>query len=208
MLGAAFGLLFLLPFFSVVAVLIRRDSPGPVLYRRRVLARQDYRGGEPETFDALKLRTMRADADALLKNSPELRREYEKEFKLRDDPRITRVGATLRRLSLDEMPQLWNVLVGQMSLVGPRMISPPELAMYGDEAARLLSVRPGITGVWQLSDRGVQLLPSAAAQGRQPGYNERVAMDIWYIENLSLGLYLRILLRTVAGVGRSSKGER
>lgn len=189
-LGAVFGLLLLAPVFLALALLVRRDSPGPIFHRRRVLARQNYGGGIPEGFDAFKFRTMVADADARLERDGALRQAFEKDYKLRDDPRVTRFGATLRTTSLDELPQLWNVLRGQMSLVGPRMISPPELAMYGENAAALLSVRPGITGLWQVSGR------------QHISYRERVQLDMWYIENRSLRLDLEILLRTVESVLR------
>lgn len=182
-----FGLLILFPLLAVLAVLVRRDSPGPTFHRRRVLrGNQAYvEGVAPKTFDAFKFRTMITDADDYLRRNPHLLREFQKDFKLRDDPRITPLGHRLRTTSLDELPQLLNVLRGQMSLVGPRMISPPELANYGEHAARLLSVKPGLTGLWQVSGR--QFI----------SYPERVRLDMWYIENRSLWLDLSILLRTV-----------
>lgn len=189
--GAFFGLLFLAPVFAVVAVLVRMDSRGPVFHRRRVLARQEYEGDAEEladTFDAFKFRTMVSNADDLLRTNPTLWQEYQKDFKLREDPRVTPLGSTLRRLSLDELPQLVNILRGEMSLVGPRMISPPELAMYGGEAGKLLSVKPGLTGLWQVSGR------------TNVSYQERVRLDMWYIENRSLRLDLEILWRTVGCV--------
>jgi lipopolysaccharide/colanic/teichoic acid biosynthesis glycosyltransferase len=115
---------------------------------------------------AYKFRTMVPDADAILQNDRELRQEYEKEFKLRRDPRVTRLGATLRSYSLDEFPQLLNVLYGDMTLVGPRMISPPELSRYGSRGAKLLSVKPGLTGLWQVSGR------------HRVSYEERVLLDM------------------------------
>jgi lipopolysaccharide/colanic/teichoic acid biosynthesis glycosyltransferase len=185
LLGSFFGLLLLFPLFAVLALLIRRDSPGPVTHRRRVLGKQDYQGGDPETFDAFKFRTMIVDADEYLRRNPHLMNAFQKDFKLRDDPRVTRLGNKLRTTSLDELPQLINVLRGQMSLVGPRMISPPELEMYGEHAAKLLSVKPGMTGLWQVSGR------------QHISYQERVRLDMWYIENRSLLLDLQILLRTI-----------
>lgn len=184
--GALLGLLILFPVFAVLALLVRLSSPGPILHRRRVLAQQHYQGGTPESFDAFKFRTMIVNADAYLQSRPELLHEFQKDFKLREDPRVTKIGHTLRRASLDELPQLFNVLRGQMTLVGPRMISPPELGMYGSDAAKLLSVKPGITGLWQVSGR------------QNVSYNERVKLDMYYIDHRSLLLDLLILLRTVA----------
>ena len=187
--GSLAGLLFLFPVFLTIAILIRLDSRGSILHRRRVLALQKHRADrEPETFDAFKFRTMVEGADTVLRTDPNLLAEYQKEYKLVNDPRVTRLGAKLRPLSLDELPQLINVLRGQMSLVGPRMITPPELAMYGPNKARLLSVKPGLTGLWQVSGR--TNIP----------YSERVRLDMFYIENRSVLLDLQILWRTVGCV--------
>jgi lipopolysaccharide/colanic/teichoic acid biosynthesis glycosyltransferase len=142
-------------------------------------------GGE---FDAFKVRTMLVDADRILASDPELRQQYAANNKLTDDPRITRVGRWLRPLSIDELPQLINVLRGEMSLVGPRMISPGELKDWGDTIPLLLSVRPGITGTWQVSGR--QVLTKA----------DRVRMDGEYVLNLSLRNDASILLRTIPAV--------
>jgi lipopolysaccharide/colanic/teichoic acid biosynthesis glycosyltransferase len=183
------GLLLLFPFLVVLALMVRRDSPGPIFHRRRVLEKQAYREGvAPRTFDAFKFRTMISDADEYLRRHPHLLREFQRDYKLRNDPRITPLGHKLRTTSLDELPQLLNVLRGQMTLVGPRIISPPELAHYGEHADRLLSVKPGLTGLWQVS-------------GRQcVSYAERVRLDMWYIENRSFWLDINILFRTVVCV--------
>jgi lipopolysaccharide/colanic/teichoic acid biosynthesis glycosyltransferase len=138
-------------------------------------------GGE---FDAFKLRTMRIDADTILRHDPQLRAEYEQNFKLRDDPRVTRVGGVLRRYSLDELPQLFNVLMGTMSLVGPRMITAPELTKYGDRKEILMRVKPGLTGYWQVNGR------------QEISYAERIRMDTYYVENWSFWLDVKILLLT------------
>jgi lipopolysaccharide/colanic/teichoic acid biosynthesis glycosyltransferase len=192
--GALVGLIVLSPLFLVLAILVRFDSAGPALHRRRVLTRQPYRPDTLESFDAFKFRTMIADADEFLQANPHLLREYQKEYKLIEDPRVTRLGGHLRRNSLDELPQLFNILIGQMSLVGPRMITAPELVNYENEgphtAARLLSVRPGLTGLWQVSGR------------TNIYYKERVRLDMEYIENRSLLLDLQILIRTVGCVFR------
>ncbi|MBB6052779.1 sugar transferase [Armatimonas rosea] len=186
--GSLFGLVLLFPLFSVLAILVRLSSAGPILHRRRVLSHQQYEGGTPQSFDAFKFRTMITNADAFLAQHPELMAEFQKDFKLRDDPRVTKVGHKLRRSSLDELPQLFNVLRGQMTLVGPRMISPPELEMYGEYAAKLLSVKPGLTGLWQVSGR------------QNVSYAERVKLDMYYIDNRTLGMDIEILLRTVVSV--------
>ena len=180
--GAALGLVLLSPIFLVIAVLIKLDSPGPVLHRRRVLGRSGVR------FDAYKFRTMVVDADAVLAANLELRAAFEKGYKLAEDPRVTRVGRFLRRTSLDELPQLINVLRGEMSLVGPRMIAPDEASRYGKWQLNLLTVKPGITGPWQV--RGRSDIP----------YEERVRLSTQYIRNYSIWLDLEILLQTFPAV--------
>lgn len=185
--ASLFGLLVLFPVLLLLALLVRRDSPGPIFHRRRVLrGNQPYvEGVTPKTFDAFKFRTMISDADEYLRRNPHLLKEFQRDYKLREDPRITPLGNKLRTASLDELPQLLNVLRGQMSLVGPRIISPPELSNYGEHASRLLAVKPGLTGLWQVSGR--QFI----------SYPERVRLDMWYIENRSFWLDVSILLRTV-----------
>ena len=128
---------------------------------------------------------MRPDADEYLAKHPELMRKYQQNMKLERDPRITRVGRFLRKTSLDELPQLFNVLVGQMSLVGPRIIHPSELPRYGEWAYKRLHVRPGITGLWQISGR------------QHISYDERVLFDMRYIDSRSCITDLAILLKTL-----------
>jgi lipopolysaccharide/colanic/teichoic acid biosynthesis glycosyltransferase len=177
LLGSSVLLCLLSPVLLTVALLVWMSDGAPVFYRRRVVGAQ----GE---FDAYKFRTMLRNADAILAADPELRDAFTKDFKLKSDPRVTRVGAWLRKYSLDELPQLANVFKGQMSLVGPRMITAPELAKYGEYQELLLSVKPGLTGYWQI-------------QGRQDvPYDERVRMDVQYITQWSLGLDFVILLKT------------
>jgi lipopolysaccharide/colanic/teichoic acid biosynthesis glycosyltransferase len=173
---AGASLLVLLPFLPIVALLIKADSPGPVFYRRRVL------GLGKTPFDAFKFRTMVTNGDAVLAAHPELRAQLDREGKLKDDPRITRIGHWLRRLSIDELPQLFNVLQGEMSMVGPRMISPAELSHFGVYGDELLSVRPGITGLWQISGRAD--LP----------YEQRVLLNIRYIRTRTLWMDIKILI--------------
>lgn len=183
-LGALIALLIFSPLFIALAVLIKRDSPGPIFHRRRVVGR----GGQ--TFDAFKFRTMRIDGDALLAQYPELQAELQHNHKLKDDPRVTHMGSRLRRTSLDELPQLLNVLLGQMSLVGPRMITLDEMDKYGKWRWNLLTVKPGITGLWQISGRS------------DVTYEERVRLDMYYIRNYTLWLDLLILWRTAPAVLR------
>ena len=173
------GLIALSPLIALIAILIKLDSPGPIFYRRRVM------GLNGRQFDALKFRTMRSDGDAILASNPILLDMLATTHKIKDDPRITRIGLHLRRYSLDELPQLVNVLIGDMSLVGPRIISPPELIRYGQWAMNLLTVRPGLTGLWQVSGRS------------DVSYEERVRLDMFYIRNYSIWLDLQLIMQTV-----------
>ncbi len=165
-----------LPLFALLAILIKLDSPGPVIHRRRVV------GVGGREFDAFKFRTMYVNGDEILAGLPDLQAQLASEHKLKDDPRITRVGRFLRKVSLDELPQLGNVLLGQMSLVGPRMVHPSEVAKYGRMKDNLFTVKPGLTGMWQVSGRS------------DLSYEERVRLDMLYIRNYSLWLDLHILL--------------
>jgi lipopolysaccharide/colanic/teichoic acid biosynthesis glycosyltransferase len=176
-LGAGILIIFLSPVFVLVGVLVALESGWPVIYRRRVV-------GMCGEFDAFKFRTMRPDADALLASDPVLRAEFDQNFKLKKDPRLTRLGAFLRKSSLDELPQLFNVMMGQMSLVGPRMVTSAELDKYGEYKGLRLTVKPGITGYWQVNGR------------QEVCYDERVRMDMYYIEHWSLLMDLRILIKT------------
>ncbi len=178
--GALVALILLSPLLALVALLVRLDSPGPIIYRRRVV------GVGNQTFDAFKFRTMQVDGDKLL--TPEQRKELSETGKLQHDPRITRIGRFLRRTSIDELPQLVNVLLGQMSLVGPRMITTDELRHFGRWRHNLVTVRPGLTGLWQISGRS------------NLGYEERVRLDMHYIRNYSIWLDLYIIYRTIAVV--------
>ncbi len=176
---ASIALLLQVPMLLIVALIVKLDSPGPVFHRRHVIGR----GGRE--FDALKFRTMYVNGDELLAQHPELTAELAANQKLKHDPRITRSGHWLRKLSIDEMPQLINVLLGQMSLVGPRMITPAEVAKYGKWRLNLLTVKPGITGQWQISGRS------------DVSYAERVRLDMYYIRNYTLWSDLQIMWRTI-----------
>lgn len=175
---ALLGLLLLAPLFLVIALRIKLHDGGPVLHYREIVGR----GGKH--FFALKFRTMICDADDYLLRHPDLLELYQKNMKLARDPRVTAVGHFLRKSSLDELPQLVNVLLGQMSLVGPRIIHPSELPRYGVYAHKRLSVRPGITGLWQVCGR------------QHVSYDERIVLDMQYIDQRSLWLDLCILLKT------------
>ena len=198
------ALLCIWPLFLYIAIRVKRDSKGPVFHKRVVVAsglpwlRNGAAGrgrstdarllADPPTFNALKFRSMIADADEYLESRPELKREFERHYKLSEDPRITPFGRWMRECSLDEVPQLINVLLGQMSIVGPRVISPPELSRYKGYESRLLSVKSGLTGLWQVS-------------GRQTvSYDERVRLDMHYIDNQSLLLDISIIFRTFGTV--------
>ena len=181
-LGAGALLLALAPLFAVLAVLVRRDG-GPAFYAHKRVGR----GGAE--FGCLKFRSMVIDSDRrlaeLLANDANARAEWQATRKLKNDPRVTRVGRFLRATSLDELPQLINVLKGEMSLVGPRPVLASELAMYyGAAADHYTAVRPGITGLWQISGRS------------NTSYDERVALDVAYATQPSLKEDIRILLRT------------
>ncbi len=175
--GAGILIIVFIPLLVLISVFVLIDDGLPIIYRRRVV-------GQDGEFAAFKFRTMRRDADALLDRNPALKAQFERNFKLKDDPRLTRLGLYLRRFSVDELPQLFNVLKGQMSLVGPRMITTAETDKYGSNKELLLSVRPGLTGYWQVN-------------GRQAvDYEERVRMDLYYISNWSLAMDLKILFKT------------
>lgn len=181
-LGAFSLLILLAPVFLLVALAIRKTSPGPIFFRQKRL------GQYGETFDCLKFRTMVVDADKILENDENLRRQFENDFKIKNDPRVTSIGDVLRRTSLDELPQLFNVLRGDISLIGPRPIVPPELDKYGIYANALLMVKPGLSGMWQVSGRS------------DTTYRERVEMDMNYIDHRSVMLDLALMARTVGVV--------
>jgi exopolysaccharide biosynthesis polyprenyl glycosylphosphotransferase len=182
-------IVLLAPLFGLIALAIRVESRGPIIFRQR----RPGLGGK--RFSMLKFRTMRPDAEALLHNDPALLEKFlANDCKLspEEDPRISRTGALLRRTSLDELPQLFNVLRGDMSLIGPRPVVGPELDHYGDWVSTVLGVRPGMTGYWQVAGRSKIMYP------------ERARLDIYYVTRWSLGLDLKILFMTVPAVFRRS----
>lgn len=183
------ALILLLPLFLLVAFMIHHADGGSVIYRRRcVSAKGDY--------DMLKFRTMVMDAHDLEKYlTPEQIEEYRANIKLEGDPRITKIGNFLRRTSIDELPQLINVLRGEMSFVGPRPVVAEELEYFGENKELLLSAKPGITGYWQVNGRS----NCSYLTG------ERQELEIWYVRHRSLWLDLTILVKTIPAV-LSSKG--
>ncbi|MHB1022603.1 MAG: sugar transferase [Acidobacteriaceae bacterium] len=180
---------FLVPICVAVALLILATSPGPIFFSHRRLCRN---GG---FFSMWKFRTMCTNSaevlERYLSTHPEARREWLASHKLRQDPRVTRLGMFLRRYSLDELPQIWNVLTGKMSLVGPRPIVAAEVEKYGENFLCYASVKPGITGLWQVSGRS------------RLTYDERVALDCSYAREWSLWLDIKILCKTFASVVNS-----
>jgi exopolysaccharide biosynthesis polyprenyl glycosylphosphotransferase len=183
---AAFGLLVLAPFFAAVAVAIRLDSAGPVFFRQGRVGRDGRR------FEIAKFRTMVDGAEALQAHLDHGNEAAGVLFKLRRDPRVTRVGRFLRRWSIDELPQLWNVLRGEMSLVGPRPPLPSEVAQYEHHVSRRLLVKPGITGLWQVSGRS------------DLHWDEAVRLDLYYVDHWSPIMDLVIILRTFSAVVRGA----
>jgi len=177
---SALVLFALSPLFLALAIVVKRSSPG------RVLFRQTRVGKDMKPFQCLKFRTMVDDAELILLENPQLRDAMAVTWKIPDDPRVTRAGRILRRTSLDELPQLWNVLRGDMSLIGPRPYLPKELkGEFGWHARRITSVRPGITGLWQVSGRS------------HLGPHQRIALDEKYVAGAGARTDARILARTV-----------
>jgi lipopolysaccharide/colanic/teichoic acid biosynthesis glycosyltransferase len=170
------------PVFLILAIAVKLDSPGPIIHRRRVLGR------DGRIFDALKFRTMFVNGDEILACHPKLRAELDKNYKLKCDPRVTRVGKLMRKFSLDELPQLFNVVAQEMSLIGPRIITPDEVVKYGRWGRTLVTVMPGLTGLWQVSGRS------------DTSYDERVKLDMDYINSWSVWLDIKILFKTIPAV--------
>jgi undecaprenyl-phosphate galactose phosphotransferase len=184
-LVAAALLVILAPLFLVLGWIIRADG-GPALFGHLRI------GANGQRFRCLKFRTMVPDADAVLQRilatDPRARAEWHRTHKLRDDPRVTRIGLFLRQTSLDELPQLLNVLRGEMSLVGPRPIVDAEICRYGHDIVYYYEAKPGITGLWQVSGRS------------NTSYDDRVKLDVWYVRNWTLWHDIAILLKTIPAV--------
>jgi Undecaprenyl-phosphate galactose phosphotransferase WbaP len=173
----------ILPLVGMIAAIIKLTSAGPIFYSQERLGRNGRK------FRAWKFRSMVSNADQVLKvylaKHPELREEWERDYKLKNDPRITRIGRFIRKTSLDELPQIWNVICGDMSLVGPRPIVQAEIAKYKETYRQYTRVTPGISGLWQVSGRN------------NTTYDERLAYDRYYVENWSPWMDLYILSRTI-----------
>jgi lipopolysaccharide/colanic/teichoic acid biosynthesis glycosyltransferase len=185
---AVVGLVVTAPILLVCAIAIRLESHGPVVFRQTRIGEF----GKP--YKVLKLRTMYEDAE---ERRAELEDRNERDgplFKVADDPRVTKVGRVLRKLSIDEIPQFWNVLRGEMSIVGPRPALPSEVALWDDDVHERLRVLPGVTGMWQVSARD------------EGTFEEYKRLDMYYVDNWSLAHDLRILLQTV-GVVLRGRGE-
>ena len=186
-LGALIGLILLSPIFLIVAIAIKLDSKGPIIFGH---TRKGLGGKDIKVY---KFRTMYENSKEIFDNfTEEQKQEVYKNFKLDNDTRITKIGNFLRRSSIDELPQLINILNGSMSIVGPRPIVEKEIALYGEYAPKLFSVVPGLTGYWQANGRS------------DTTYQERIKMDMYYIDNRSLGLDLKIIFKTFSSV---IKGE-
>ena len=180
-----FALIFLIicfPFFAIIALLVKFSSRGPIFYL------QERIGKNKKLFKCIKFRTMHAEADDMFENlirkNEKLKKEFEENHKLKNDPRITSIGKFLRKTSLDEIPQFLNVLKMEMSIVGPRPVVEKELEKYGEFKSEVLSIKPGITGLWQVSGRN------------NLTYKRRVFLDYYYVKNLSFLIDLRIIIRT------------
>ena len=177
------GLIVLSPLFLIIAIIIKLDSKGPVFFRHKRI------GKNGKMIGVYKFRSMVINAEELIKKfTPEQKAEYEKNFKLDNDPRITKIGKILRKTSLDELPQLINILIGNMSIVGPRPIVTGEIDKYGDQKDKFLSMTPGLTGYWQASGRS------------DVEYDERIKMELYYIDHCSLWLDIKIIFKTFFAV--------
>lgn len=182
-ISSLIGLIIFLPILIIIAVAIKLDSKGPIVFGHIRI------GKNGQEIKVYKFRSMVQNAQEVFNNfTPEQKAEFNKNFKLENDPRITRVGSFLRKTSLDELPQLWNIIKGDMSVVGPRPIVKKEIIKYGDSFGKVFSVKPGLTGYWQANGRS------------DTTYDERVDMDIYYVDNRSLGLDFKILIQTFVSV--------
>ena len=182
---ASIAFLFLSPFFALVALLIKQGSEGPVIFK------QSRVGKDGVPFEVLKFRTMVVNAEELVNDLVEENEGAGPLFKMKDDPRVTRIGGFLRKTSFDEFPQLWNVLRGEMSLVGPRPALAVEMAEWDNDLYGRLRVRPGITGMWQVSGRS------------ETSFEEYTRLDLYYVDNWSLVVDLAILAKTIPAVLKS-----
>ena len=174
------GIAIMSPLFLIISIMIKCDTKGPVFFKQRRIGLN----GKP--LYIYKFRTMVTNAEELIASfTPEQKKEWEESYKLKDDPRITRVGKILRKTSLDELPQLINIIKGEMSIIGPRPVVEEELSWYGNDVDLVLSVKPGLTGWWAVNGRS------------EVSYPKRCDLELYYVKNASLALDVRILLGTL-----------
>ena len=186
-IGSLIGIILLSPIYIIIAILIKFDSPGKIVFGHT----RKGKGGKD--IKVYKFRTMYSNANEIFESfTSEQKEEYYTNFKLDNDPRVTKLGGFLRKTSLDELPQLFNILKGDMTIIGPRPIVEKEISKYGDKAEKLFSVVPGLAGYWQANGRS------------DTTYEERVEMDMYYIDNMSFYLDVKILFQTAISV---LKGE-
>ncbi len=174
------GLIFLSPLFLIISIAVKLDSKGPAFFVHKRI------GKDGKIINVYKFRTMVDNAEGLIRKfTPEQLKKFNENFKLEDDPRITRIGKFLRKTSLDELPQLLNILKGELSIIGPRPVVSNEIERYGENKEKLLSVTPGLTGYW-------------AANGRScTTYEERMQMELYYVDNISLKTDIEIFFKTI-----------
>lgn len=177
------GLIVLSPIFLILGIMIKIDSKGPVFFTHKRI------GKNGKKIGIYKFRTMHENAEQMIENfTEEQMEEYKENYKLKNDPRITRVGKFLRRTSLDELPQIWNILKGELSIIGPRPVIASELEKYGPNKNKFLSATPGLTGYWQANGRSTTT------------YEERMEMELYYVDNRSLWLDVRLFFKTFISV--------
>lgn len=177
------GLVLLSPVFLILAICIKIDSKGPVIFAHKRI------GKNGKEFNMYKFRSMYENAEEMIENfNEEQKREWQENFKLENDPRITKVGKFLRKTSLDELPQIVNIIKGDLSIIGPRPIVDEELEKYGENKEKFLSITPGLTGYWQANGRS------------NTTYEERMQMELYYIDNQSLLLDIKIFFKTIVSV--------
>ena len=177
------GIIILSPVFLIISILIKKESDGPVFFKHKRI------GKDGKEIGIYKFRSMVPNAEDLIKKfTPEQMKEYKENFKLENDPRITKIGKLLRKTSLDELPQLINILKGDLSIIGPRPVIKDELEKYGNNKEKFLSVTPGLTGYW-------------AANGRSDTtYEQRMIMELYYVDNISFELDMKVFLKTIVSV--------
>lgn len=177
------GLIILSPVFLIISILIKRESDGPIFFKHKRI------GKNGKEIYLYKFRSMVPNAEELIKKfTPEQMKEFKENFKLENDPRITKIGKWLRKTSLDELPQLINILKGELSIIGPRPVIEEELEKYGNNKEKFLSVTPGLTGYW-------------AANGRSnTTYEQRMQMELFYVDNISFKIDLKVFIKTILSV--------